>query len=284
MSDRLALHVGCRFDWESLYGATAIGLVDPAPPAGGAAVSGADARVIRELWSAGGTEFIDLYGNRSRRFAIPAGRSSFTFDATVEMDAASEPHPTADDPQHLVADLPDAALHWLLSSRYCAVESFAPTAWELFGATPPGVARVQAVCDWIHGNVTYGVPSVETTTALEVLERRGGMCRDFAHLGVTFCRALNIPARYVMGYLPDIGIPGPYPLMDFHAWFEVFLGERWWTYDARFNEPRIGRLPIARGRDAVDVAMVTNYGLATLTGMTVIADEVPMLVGDGEAS
>ena len=130
------------------------------------------------------------------------------------------------------------------------------------------------VCDWIHENVAYGVPSIQTTTVAEVLERRGGMCRDFAHLGVTFCRALGIPARYVFGYMPDIGIPGPFPPMDFHAWFEVWLGERWWTYDARFNTPRIGRLPIGRGRDAIDVAMVTTYGDATLETMTVWADEI----------
>ena len=135
-------------------------------------------------------------------------------------------------------------------------------------------AVVQAVCDWIHGNVEYGVPSIQTTTVAEIFARRGGMCRDFAHLGVTFCRALGIPARYVFGYLPDIGIPGPFPPMDFHAWFEVYLGDRWWTYDARFNAPRIGRVPIGRGRDAVDVAMVTTYGTASLERMIVWADAV----------
>ncbi len=149
-----------------------------------------------------------------------------------------------------------------------------------------GAERVAAVCDWIHENVEYGVPSVQTTTAGEVLERRGGVCRDFAHLGVTFCRALGIPARYVSGYLPDIGIPGPYPTMDFHAWFEVWLGESWWTYDARFNTPRIGRVPIGRGRDAIDIAMVTTYGVATLETMSVWADEVseaPAALIAGEA-
>ena len=113
-----------------------------------------------------------------------------------------------------------------------------------------------------------------TTGTVEVFERRGGMCRDFAHLGVALCRALGIPARYVFGYMPDIGIPGPYPPMDFHAWFEVWLGTSWWTFDARFNTPRIGRLPIGRGRDAVDVAMVTTYGAASLRRMSVWADEV----------
>jgi transglutaminase-like putative cysteine protease len=136
------------------------------------------------------------------------------------------------------------------------------------------VERVQAVCDWIHANIEYGVTSMPTTATVEIFERRGGMCRDFAHLGVTFCRALGIPARYVFGYMPDIGIPGPYPTMDFHAWMEVWLGSSWWTFDARFNKPRIGRLAIGRGRDAVDVAMVTTYGAASLRRMIVWADEV----------
>jgi transglutaminase-like putative cysteine protease len=147
------------------------------------------------------------------------------------------------------------------------------TAWELFGATEPGAERVLAVTSWIHENVEYGVPSLPTTSTLEIFERRGGMCRDMAHLGVTFCRALSIPARYTCGYIPDIGVPGPYPTMDFHAWFEVWLGERWWAFDGRYNAPRIGRIPIGRGRDAADVAMVTTYGDATLTEMTVWADE-----------
>ena len=132
---------------------------------------------------------------------------------------------------------------------------------------------MQAVCDWIHGNVEYGVASVPTTATVEVFERGGGMCRDFAHLGVTFCRALGIPARYVFGYMPDIGVPGPYPPMDFHAWFEVWLGERWWTLDGRYNVPRTGRVAIGRGRDAADVAMITTYGEARLTEMRVWADE-----------
>ncbi len=137
-----------------------------------------------------------------------------------------------------------------------------------------GWARVQAVCDWINENIQYGLKSTGLTTAVDVYEARGGICRDFAHLAVTFCRALNIPARYVFGYMPDIGIPPPYPAMDFHAWFEVYLSSRWWTFDARFNTPRIGRIPIGRGRDAVDVAMVTTYGAANFRQMTVWSDVI----------
>ena len=168
--------------------------------------------------------------------------------------------PGEGDVQHWIEDLPSGAPA-LAPAEPAVRVGLAPGhgLGDLRG-TPRGAERVAAICHWIHDNVAYGVPSIQTTTVSEVLERRGGMCRDFAHLGVTFCRALGIPARYVFGYMPDIGIPGPYPPMDFHAWFEVWLGERWWTYDARFNTPRIGRVPIGRGRDAIDVAMVTTYG------------------------
>ena len=200
-----------------------------------------------------------------RRLVLPDGASQFAYDAVLEISPEPEAQPGPGDVQHRIEDLPDELLHWLLPSRYCQSDELADRGLAAVRLDAAGRAtRVQAVCDWIHGNVAYGVPSLPTTTAVEVFERRGGMCRDFAHLGVTFCRALGIPARYVFGYMPDIGIPGPYPPMDFHAWFEVWLGDRWWTFDARFNTPRIGRVPIGRGRDAVDVAMVTTYGAATL--------------------
>ena len=164
---------------------------------------------------------------------------------------------------------------YTLASRYCLTETLSQVAWHLFGGTEPGWARVQAVCDWIHENIRYGLlKSTPLTTAVDVYVGGGGMCRDFAHLAITFCRALNIPARYVFGYMPDIGVPGPHPPMDFHAWFEAYLGDRWWTFDARFNRPRIGRIPIGIGRDAVDVAMITTYGPAAFHRMVVWTDEV----------
>jgi transglutaminase-like putative cysteine protease len=181
---------------------------------------------------------------------------------------------TSADVQHRIEDLPDELLHWLLPSRYVESDVLAERAWEYFGNTLPGVERVQAVCDWIHENIAYGVASIQSTTTLEIYQRRGGMCRDFAHLGVTFCRGLGVPARYVFGYMPDIGIPGPFPTMDFHAWFEVYLGDRWWTFDARFNTPRIGRIAIGHGRDAADVAMITTFGAASLRRMVVWSDEI----------
>ena len=233
--------------------------------------------IIEERWAGEpdlpSSTYVDLYGNRCRRLELPEGTSSVTYDAVVEIDADPEPTPGPDDTQHRIEDLSDHLLHWLLPSRYAESDLLYDTAWELFGKTARGAERVLAVTHWIHENVEYGVSSLPTTSTLEIFERRGGMCRDMAHLGVTFCRALGIPARYTCGYMPDIGIAGPYPPMDFHAWFEVWLGERWWTLDGRYDTPRIGRVPIGRGRDAADVAMITTYGDATLTEMDVWADE-----------
>ena len=262
----MRLQVGCRFDYVAELAVPAVAIVEPH-------VSLRDA-VIAERWDgAPSVQYEDVYGNVCRRFVLPPGASSFAYEATVSVSAAPEKMPGPAEAQHRIEDLPSSLLHWLLPSRLCESDSLADRGWELFSAAPPGPARVQAVCDWVHDNIAYGVPSTPTTTAAEVLERRGGMCRDFAHLGVTFCRTLGIPARYVSGYLPDIGVPGPLPPEDFHAWFETWLGMRWWTFDARFNVPRIGRVPIARGRDAVDVAMATTYGPASLERMIVWADE-----------
>jgi transglutaminase-like putative cysteine protease len=150
-------------------------------------------------------------------------------------------------------------------------------AWQLFGTMEPGWARVQAICDWVHSNIRFQYGSSNSlTTAADVCAQGIGVCRDFAHLAVTFCRALHIPARYVFGYLPDIGVPPPDDPMDFCAWIEVYLAGRWWTFDPRNNEPRVGRVLIGRGRDALDVAMVTTFGSPRLAQMTVWADAVPL--------
>jgi transglutaminase-like putative cysteine protease len=267
------LHVGCQLEYDAEVEAHAVALLEPH--------SSIQASVLDEHWEPEPPlRFRDLYGNVCRRFHVSPDASSLAYHGTVVVSAEPESMPDERDVQHRIEDLPSELLHWLLASRLVESELLADRAWELFGETPRGAERVVAVCDWIHDNVEYGVPSIVTTTVSEVLERGGGVCRDFAHLGVAFCRALGIPARYVFGYLPDIGIPGPYPIMDFHAWFEVWLGQSWWTFDARFNEPRIGRVPIGRGRDAVDVAMVTTYGAATLERMTVWAETAPVAVGE----
>jgi transglutaminase-like putative cysteine protease len=271
----MRVRVGCLFEHDAASETTAVLMVDPHR-------SVSETVLEHEFTSQpmlAATAFDDLYGNRCRRVILPTGVSTFSYDATVEISPHNEPVPGPGDVQHRIEHLPAYLLHWLLPSRYVESDVLSARAWDLFGSTNPGVERVQAVCDWIHANIAYGVKSVQTTTTLEIYDRRGGMCRDFAHLGVTFCRALGIPARYVFGYMPDIGIPGPFPPMDFHAWFEVYLGDRWWTYDARFNTPRIGRVAIGHGRDAADVAMITTFGTASLRRMAVWADEI-VVVGD----
>lgn len=220
-------------------------------------------------------EFIDSFGNRCGRIVAPAGRLGLWNDAMVE--DSGQPDPVNwNAQQHLVPDLPAETLQYLLSSRYCEVDLLSDIAWNLFGQTQPGWARVQAICDWIHSNIRYGYEYARPTkTAYEVYNERAGVCRDFTHIAITFCRCLNIPARYATGYLGDIGVaPLPTP-MDFHAWFEVFLNGQWYAFDARHNVRRVGRVLMARGRDAVDVALTTSFGANKLVKFNVWASEVP---------
>jgi transglutaminase-like putative cysteine protease len=174
-----------------------------------------------------------------------------------------------------VQELPTHILGYLLNSRYCEVDRFSTIAAELFGSVTPGWGRVQAICDWVHAKVSFGYQYARPTkTALDVFAERFGVCRDFQHLAVTLCRALHIPARYATGYLGDIRVPAAPSPMDFSAWFEVYLEDRWWTFDARHNYPRFGRVLMATGRDASDVAITTSFGMANLTQFTVISEEL----------
>jgi len=174
-----------------------------------------------------------------------------------------------------VQELPHDALRYLYNSRYCEVDRFSTIALELFGGLPTGWSRVQAVCDWVHTKVSFGYQHARPTkSALDVFTERFGVCRDFQHLAVTLCRALNIPARYATGYLGDIGVPVSGSPMDFSAWFEAYLEDRWWTFDARHNQPRMGRVLMATGRDASDVAITTSFGMANLTHFAVISEPV----------
>ncbi len=216
----------------------------------------------------------DSFGNQCARFIAPAGRSRLHARSLIEDSGLPDPvAPNAT--QAPVSNLPAETLQYLLPSRYCEVDRLSNTAFELFGNTAPGWPRVQAICDWVHMKTTFGYEFARSgKTALDVYTERNGVCRDFQHLAVTFCRAMNIPARYVTGYLGDIGIP-PVPCpMDFSAWFEAYLDGRWWTFDARHNVPRIGRILMAVGRDAADVAITTAFGAAPLKSFTVITDEV----------
>ena len=175
-----------------------------------------------------------------------------------------------------IAALPDEVLHNLMATRYCESDLLGPAAIKLFGGLSPGYSRVAAICDWIQRNVDYRTGSSDTTTtACDVFLRRTGVCRDFAHLGVTFCRALNIPTRYCTGYISDIGMPKPWASMDFCAWMEVYLGGRWHVFDPRNNVPRSSRVLMARGRDASDVAITTTFGPNYLESFKVWTDEIP---------
>jgi len=218
-------------------------------------------------------EYEDSFGNVCTRFVAPAGRLQL-YNSTLIEDSG-EPDPVNLAARQLpVEDLPPEVLRYLLASRYCEVDRLLDVAAQLFGHTEPGWARVQAICDWVQGNVTFGYPFASPTkTALDVYADHKGVCRDFQHLAITFCRCLNIPARYATGYMGDIGVPFV-PPMDFSAWFEVYLEDRWWTFDARNNKPRIGRVLMATGRDAADVAITTSFGTTWLTNFTVVSDEV----------
>ena len=219
-------------------------------------------------------EYVDHYANHCWRFVAPIGRFRVRYDALVSI--SGEPDPVVPDAALVpVENLPDPTLVFTLPSRYIQSDLLVATAWDLFGSTPQSWQRVQAVCDWVHRNIQYETGSSNPTiTAADVFERRIGVCRDFALLATAFCRALNIPARYTFGYLPDIAVEPPDVPMDFHAWFEAYLGDRWYPFDARHNTPRIGRVVIGRGRDAVDVAMATQFGASRLNNMIVWADEV----------
>ncbi|MEO8177219.1 MAG: transglutaminase family protein [Deltaproteobacteria bacterium] len=216
----------------------------------------------------------DSYGNWCSRVVLPLGETRITTDAVVrDSGAADVVAPEA--AQVAVESLPDDVLLFLLGSRYCETDRLATVAWELFAKTPPGWRRVQAICDFVHHHITFGYAHARPTkTAWETFQEKQGVCRDYAHLAVALCRCMNIPARYCTGYLGDIRIPPVPGPMDFSGWFEAYLGGRWYTFDARFNTPRIGRLLIARGRDAADVAISTAFGANTLKTFKVWADEV----------
>ena len=219
-------------------------------------------------------QYRDSYGNVCSRVLAPAGRITFSSDFLIA-DSGAPDRATPDARQHAVEDLPDEVIVFLLGSRYCETDHLSNTAWDLFGHTQPGWARVEAIVEYAHNRVTFGYPHARATrTAAEAHEERIGVCRDFAHLAVTLCRCMNIPARYCTGYLGDIGVPYSDAAMDFSAWFQVYLGGDWHTFDARHNTPRIGRILMAWGRDATDVAIATTFGASQLVGFKVVTDEV----------
>jgi transglutaminase-like putative cysteine protease len=219
-------------------------------------------------------DYHDSFGNVCTRVVAPVGLFSVAASFVVRDSGAPDPV-DAGAREVPVEDLPDDALIYLLGSRYCDTDRLSDAAWALFGNAPSGWRRVQTICDYVHDRLSFGYQHASATrTAFEGHEQRLGVCRDFAHLAISFCRSVNIPARYCTGYLGDIGVPAlPFP-MDFSAWFEAYLDGGWRAFDARHNRPRIGRLLMARGRDAADVALSTNFGPSTLVGFNVVTEEV----------
>jgi transglutaminase-like putative cysteine protease len=264
----LALTIGCRFGLLSVQPAAAIMQVAPCPQPG-VTISGERWRTSSEHHG-----YVDHYGNRCERFELAGGDSNVTYEAQVLLTHPADLiQPGA--AEMPVASLPDEVLSFVMPSRFCLPDELGHEAWQRFGALEPGWGRVQAIVDYVHTHLQF-VPGASNpwTTAADAYRAGQGVCRDFAHLAITFCRALNIPARYVFGYIPDIGveISQPPDPMDFAAWFEVYLDGRWHTFDARNNTPRIGRVIVGRGRDAVDVALITSFGPLTLTGFEVTAE------------
>lgn len=220
------------------------------------------------------TSYRDSFGNWCTRLVLPQGRSRLMTDGLVRDSGLPDPvYPHAR--QHPVPDLPSETLVFLLGSRYCETDRLSEFAWRQFGHVE-GWARVQAICAFVHQHVRFGYEHARVTrTAWETFHERIGVCRDFAHLATALCRSVNIPARYCTGYLGDIGVPPDTTAMDFSAWFEAYLDNHWYTFDARHNKPRIGRILIASGRDAADVALTSTFGPNTLSGFRVWTDEVP---------
>jgi transglutaminase-like putative cysteine protease len=219
-------------------------------------------------------QYRDGFGNICTRVVAPAGLTEFRADIIIR-DSGMPDEAMSSAQQHPIDQLPDDTLIYLLGSRYCDTQKLSDFAWQTFGTTTPGWERVQAICDFVHNHITFGYAHARADrTASDGLRERVGVCRDFTQLAITLCRCMNIPARYCTGYLGDIGVePDPNP-MDFSAWFEVYLGNRWFTFDARHNHPRIGRVVIARGRDAADVAISTSFGSAMLEKFKIITHEV----------
>jgi transglutaminase-like putative cysteine protease len=260
----LALTVGCTFGLQTPQPLSAVLQVAP---------TGIDHELLAERWTTEASHhgYRDLYGNRCERLIIPAGDSRVVYEADVVLPVPRDPH-VPHTPETPIMDVPDELLGYVMPSRFCLPDELGHEAWQRFGQLEPGWERVQAIVDFVHGHLEWVAgASNPWTTAVDAYLAGQGVCRDFAHLAITFCRALNIPARYVFGYIPEIDIPLPAEPMDFAAWFEVHLDGAWHTFDARNNRRRVGRVVVGRGRDAVDVALITSFGPVTLTEFEVRA-------------
>ncbi len=265
-----AVRVGCEFAYVADLDTPSVFQVEPA-----------DSPVVALRDAAWSVEpaadvrgYRDVYGNACTRLTLPAGPSTIRFEAVADVPDATE-EVDLDAPEVRAEDLPDETLMYTLPSRYCLPDVLGDAAWARFGAHEPGYRRVQAICQHVHDHLTFAYgSSTPQSTAADVYAAGRGVCRDYAHVAISFCRAFSIPARYAFGYLPDMDVVRDPAPMDFAAWFEVWLGDRWYTFDPRNNRARKGRIVVGRGRDAADVAMVTTFGGPKLDSMTVIAQEV----------
>ncbi|MFM0396517.1 transglutaminase-like domain-containing protein [Paraburkholderia phytofirmans] len=220
------------------------------------------------------SQYRDSFGNLCSRLVAPPGKISFSTSAVLEVSSEPEMRPPYTE-QHPVEMLPDDTLVFLLGSRYCETDLLSEFAWQTFGKLPLGRGRVEAICDYVHNHIVFGYDFARSTkTAWQAWQERKGVCRDFAHLAVALCRAMNIPARYCTGYISDVGLPPPYAAMDFAAWFEAYVGGCWQTFDPRNNAPRTGRVLMARGRDAADVALSNAFGPTQLLKFAVVCEAV----------
>jgi transglutaminase-like putative cysteine protease len=260
----LALTVGWSFGFETPQPVSAVLQVAP---------SGRDLQVRAERWETGADHhgYIHLFGNRCERVTIPAGASQIVYETEVVLSSPRDPI-SPGTPETPIMALPDEHITFVMPSRFCLPDELGHEAWQRFGDLAPGWERVQAIVDFVHSHLDWVAGgSNPWTTAVDAYRAGQGVCRDFAHLAITFYRALNIPARYVCGYIPEIDAPLPAEPMDFAAWFEVYLDGAWHTFDARNNRRRVGRVVVGRGRDAVDVALITSFGPVTLTEFEVRA-------------
>lgn len=266
----MKIHVGFDLTYEIAHPTPMIFMLNVHPSRAGDLITPDRLRIAP---SRSFTPYIDGFGNKCVRLLAPPGELRVASD-TIVSDSGRADRVDVGAEEHAVADLPHDALVYLLASRYCEADSMMDKAWEIFGQAPRGWRRVQAICDFVHSHITFGYEHADATRgAVRSFVEQRGVCRDFAHLAVTFCRCLNIPARYCTGYLGDIGVPPDPAPMDFSAWFEAFVGGRWYTFDARHNMPRVGRVLIARGRDAADVAISTTFGKTRLKSFIVTTRE-----------
>lgn len=273
----MEIRCGYRIEIVCFQPTPAILLLDPHPSRDGDIVQGPNATItsLADGSCVPWIDYIDGFGNRCRRLIVPAGGARFTNDLVMR-DSGQLDYIDQNAPEISPGSLPSELFEFMLSSRYCEVDELSAVAWQMFGNYIPGWNRVQQICNYVNAQIRFDYQQARNTrTAAQAMNERVGVCRDFTHLAVALCRCMNIPARYCNGFLGDIGVPRDPAPMDYNAWFEVYLGGQWYTFDARHNRPRIGRILVARGRDATDVPMVHTFGPHILQKFEVITEELP---------